>query len=237
MVIRILFPYDIQCGNDFNAGIDVPRRAKDGGDLPSARTVSLEVFKDQDRPSHVHTSLYVTFGQFLDHDMTRTAVTKLSVEPLGNGFSPHLFVPIGWNKLLACSVCTFAALDMPHWGQLSHLSRGCCVHWCFHVQKCHEAVEFFSLFFCSQKKANCCTLHSGSGKMADVTCGHSECETRGAENRACFPISVSPHDPDFRGKECLMFVRTQESLKDDCSLGRYQAESITLIIYECVGSV
>ncbi len=60
---------------------------------------------------------------------------------------------------------------------------------------------------------------AGSGKMADVTCGLSECDTYGAENRACFPISVPKHDPDFSGKKCLMFVRTQESLKDDCSLG------------------
>ena len=58
--------------------------------------------------------------------------------------------------------------------------------------------------------------------MADVTCGVSECETEGAENRACFPIIVGRHDPDFRGKQCLMFVRTQEVLRDDCSLGTDQ---------------
>ena len=64
-------------------GIDVPRRDRNGHPLPSARTVSVALFEDKDRPSHVHNVLYVTFGQFLDHDMTRTAVTKLSVEPLG----------------------------------------------------------------------------------------------------------------------------------------------------------
>ena len=54
--------------------------------------------------------------------------------------------------------------------------------------------------------------------MTDVKCGESECETEGAENRACFPISVGSYDPDFNGKQCLMFVRTQEVLRDDCSL-------------------
>ena len=58
-----------------------------------------------------------------------------------------------------------------------------------------------------------------SGKMADVTCGATECETRGAENRACLPITVAKNDPDFGGKQCLMFVRTQEVLRDDCTLG------------------
>ena len=64
-------------------GIDAPRRDQNGHPLPSARRVSLLLFEDKNKPSHVHNTLYVTFGQFLDHDMTRTAVTKLSMEPLG----------------------------------------------------------------------------------------------------------------------------------------------------------
>ena len=71
-------------------GIDAPRRDKNGDPLPSSRLVSLELFADRDRPSHVHTTLYVTFGQFLDHDMTRTAVTKLSMQPLGK-VGPSMF--------------------------------------------------------------------------------------------------------------------------------------------------
>ncbi len=81
----------------YHSGIDVPRRAGNGEELPSARRVSLEVFEDHDRPSHVHTNLYVTFGQFLDHDMTRTAVTKLSVEPLGNAMN------VGYGPMCALS--------------------------------------------------------------------------------------------------------------------------------------
>ncbi len=66
-----------------SAGIEAPRKASDGYELPSARAVSLSCFEDHDTPSHVHTGLFVMFGQFLDHDMTRTAVAKLSAEPLG----------------------------------------------------------------------------------------------------------------------------------------------------------
>ena len=53
----------------------------------------------------------------------------------------------------------------------------------------------------------------------DVMCGESECETEGAENRACEPIPVPQSDPDFTNKSCLMFVRTQEVMRDNCELG------------------
>ena len=56
--------------------------------------------------------------------------------------------------------------------------------------------------------------------MADVKCGASMCETTGAENRACFPIFLPKNDPDFGNKECLMFVRTQEVVDEDCTLGK-----------------
>ena len=55
-------------------------------------------------------------------------------------------------------------------------------------------------------------------------CGESECDTTGPENRACMPIPLAyPRDPDFSNtnKTCLMFVRTQEVMTDDCSLGAH----------------
>ncbi len=64
-------------------------------------------------------------------------------------------------------------------------------------------------------------LYIGKGEMVDVTCGETECETSGPENRACFPIEVNQRtDPDFYNKTCLMFVRTQEVPREDCQLGR-----------------
>lgn len=59
-----------------------------------------------------------------------------------------------------------------------------------------------------------------STEMEDVECGFDGCQTSGLENRACFPIFVSPNDTDFgRRKRCLMFVRSQEAPNDDCVPG------------------
>ena len=58
----------------------------------------------------------------------------------------------------------------------------------------------------------------GSGEMVDVMCGEDGCSTFGPENRACVPIPVPTRDRDFRNKTCLMFVRTQEVMRDDCRL-------------------
>ena len=64
---------------------------------------------------------------------------------------------------------------------------------------------------------------SGEMKMVTVKCGESECETEGVENRACWPIPLPKNDNDFpQNKTCLMFVRTAESLPDDCRLGMDQ---------------
>ena len=62
---------------------------------------------------------------------------------------------------------------------------------------------------------------SGKGEeMIDVKCGETECETEGAENIACFPMYIPKYDPDFsNNKTCLMFVRSQEVMREDCSLG------------------
>ena len=57
--------------------------------------------------------------------------------------------------------------------------------------------------------------------MVDVECGESMCETEGAENEACFPMYIPKYDPDFSNKTCLMFVRSQEVMRDDCSLGMH----------------
>ncbi|RZC33028.1 peroxidase, partial [Asbolus verrucosus] len=61
---------------DYADGISKPRVGVNGNPLPSARTVSLEVhrpyFKDDDKFSVV----LAVWGQFLDHDMTATALNQ-----------------------------------------------------------------------------------------------------------------------------------------------------------------
>ena len=64
-------------------GIGCPRRSKQNETLPSARLVSWKLFRSRPQRSHVHTHLLMTVGQFLDHDLTKTAVTKLSKDATG----------------------------------------------------------------------------------------------------------------------------------------------------------
>ena len=58
--------------------IDEPRVAKSGRSLPSARLVSLNLYDEKEDLSPVITLLHMTFGQFLDHDIARTAVKKFT---------------------------------------------------------------------------------------------------------------------------------------------------------------
>ena len=51
--------------------------------LPNARLVSNTVHPDMDKPDIVHTLMQMLFGQFVDHDMSRTAVSKLATSANG----------------------------------------------------------------------------------------------------------------------------------------------------------
>jgi peroxidase len=52
-----------------------------GAPLPSARYVSKNLFPDFDLPSSKITLMFVYYGQFLDHDLTRTAITEILKNP------------------------------------------------------------------------------------------------------------------------------------------------------------
>ncbi|EFX63496.1 hypothetical protein DAPPUDRAFT_268331 [Daphnia pulex] len=58
-------------------GVRTPRRAKNGGELPSARLVSTTVAVDIDSPSQSDTTWVMQYGQFIDHDFTRTPEFKM----------------------------------------------------------------------------------------------------------------------------------------------------------------
>ncbi|XP_072947670.1 salivary peroxidase/catechol oxidase-like [Epargyreus clarus] len=61
---------------DYGDGISSPRLAADGSALPSARDVSVTVH----RPSYAHDTVFTVmlavWGQFIDHDITATALNK-----------------------------------------------------------------------------------------------------------------------------------------------------------------
>jgi len=62
------------------AAISKPRVARSGNELPNARRVSATVLPDVDNPDFLHTLVLMVFGQFLDHDMSRTAISKIAFQ-------------------------------------------------------------------------------------------------------------------------------------------------------------
>ena len=70
-----------------SVAISKPRVAASGRPLPNARLVSYTVHPDMDKPDFVHTLMLMLFGQFLDHDMSRTAISKIAANDKGP-FSP-----------------------------------------------------------------------------------------------------------------------------------------------------
>ena len=70
-------------------GIESMRRSVLGGALPTARQASLHLFPDFDRPDDKMTLVLMTFGQFTDHDLTRTAITKMSRDQVCEWLTQH----------------------------------------------------------------------------------------------------------------------------------------------------
>ncbi|KAJ8986217.1 hypothetical protein NQ317_009923 [Molorchus minor] len=63
---------------DYADGISKPRVAKDGKPLPSARTVSLMVHRPYYKEDTKFSVMLAVWGQFLDHDITATALAQKS---------------------------------------------------------------------------------------------------------------------------------------------------------------
>ncbi|KAK7080273.1 hypothetical protein SK128_017771, partial [Halocaridina rubra] len=60
----------------YEDGVMSLRQAKDGGDLPSPRVVSNTVHTSTPAESRSYTILLMSWGQFIDHDITATALAK-----------------------------------------------------------------------------------------------------------------------------------------------------------------
>ncbi|EZA62781.1 hypothetical protein DMN91_007082 [Ooceraea biroi] len=61
---------------DYADGIESPRKARSGRELPSARKVSLTVHNPSASTDPSFTVMLAVFGQFLDHDITATALSQ-----------------------------------------------------------------------------------------------------------------------------------------------------------------
>ncbi|ELT97224.1 hypothetical protein CAPTEDRAFT_134931 [Capitella teleta] len=78
---RSMTPFRRLVPAEYADGIQEMRYSKSGGPLPSARVISKNLFPDIDLPSSKITQMFVYFGQFLDHDLTRTAITEILKNP------------------------------------------------------------------------------------------------------------------------------------------------------------
>lgn len=61
---------------DYADGVSAPRRTHHNGTLPSARLVSLGVHRPSYSSDPKFTVMLAVFGQFLDHDITATALNQ-----------------------------------------------------------------------------------------------------------------------------------------------------------------
>ena len=66
-------PYSRYLPPDYEDGLQRPRASQDGSPLPSARLITSIVHRDVDNPSNEFSALFSSWGQILDHDMTRVA--------------------------------------------------------------------------------------------------------------------------------------------------------------------
>ena len=60
----------------YSDGVNLPRLAKDGSELPNSRLVSLSIAPEANIENNQYSLMLMQFGQFVDHDLTRTAITR-----------------------------------------------------------------------------------------------------------------------------------------------------------------
>jgi len=69
------------------AGLQRLRAGSRGRSLPSARRVSSMIAEDRDVPHHVQSLWLMVWGQFADHDLSHTAISKDVLHPSGTSVS------------------------------------------------------------------------------------------------------------------------------------------------------
>lgn len=67
-------PYSRYLPPDYADGLTLPRASQNGDPLPSARLITSIVHKDSDEPSNDYNTLFASWGQLLNHDVTQHAV-------------------------------------------------------------------------------------------------------------------------------------------------------------------
>lgn len=61
---------------DYGDRFNEPRRAMDGNELPNSRQISMSISPESQLENDFYSTMLMQFGQFIDHDITRTAITR-----------------------------------------------------------------------------------------------------------------------------------------------------------------
>ena len=79
MKIIKIWTYFRVLDNAYDDGVFVPRLSSSvATSLPSARTISNAIVSTEEKPSNRFTSLLMSFGQFIDHDLTHIPNSRVS---------------------------------------------------------------------------------------------------------------------------------------------------------------
>ena len=77
---KVFTPVQRILPNAYKDHIMIPRKAKSGSPLPSARLVSTKLTSvDKKKPSEINTNLLMAIGQFIDHDLVHTPMHGKSI--------------------------------------------------------------------------------------------------------------------------------------------------------------
>ncbi|XP_022177219.1 chorion peroxidase-like isoform X1 [Myzus persicae] len=71
-----MMPFHRVLPADYSDGVWKPRKATDGSELPSAKQVSEGVHRPSYEEDHDFTVMLAVWGQFMDHDITATALSR-----------------------------------------------------------------------------------------------------------------------------------------------------------------
>lgn len=66
------------------AGVWKPRRSTDGSELPSAKQISEYIHRPSYEEDQDFTVMLAVWGQFMDHDITATALSRGKIPKISN---------------------------------------------------------------------------------------------------------------------------------------------------------
>ncbi|ELT88406.1 hypothetical protein CAPTEDRAFT_72445, partial [Capitella teleta] len=81
LIGRAFTPFSRFLTPQYGDGVQSLRLSRDGSPLPEARRVSFSIAESKSVPHHVNTLMLMQWGQFLDHDLTLTAISKIATDP------------------------------------------------------------------------------------------------------------------------------------------------------------